>query len=151
MSNDDNKSGRVVVKKKQKKQNLATFVKGTLRRASFHWKARDEAKSNARVERGKYKCASCGELFGPKEIALDHIYPVVDPKAGFTNFDDYIKRLFCEAEGFQVLCDGPGSCHDAKTQMEDVMRGHYKTEREELEDFKSKTPKKKAGKAEDWE
>jgi 5-methylcytosine-specific restriction endonuclease McrA len=144
---DDNKSGRVVVKKKQKKQNRATFCKGLLRRGSFHWKARNDALVAARVERGKYKCASCEDLFGPKEVQIDHIFPVVDPKKGFTTFDDYIERLFCETEGFQILCT---SCHDAKTKIEDVMREHYKTEVEELPDMKAEKPKQAKGEK-DWE
>jgi 5-methylcytosine-specific restriction endonuclease McrA len=143
---DDNKSGRVVVKKKQKKQNLNTFVKGLLRRGSFHWKARNDALVAARVERGKYKCASCEDLFGPREVQIDHIFPVIDPKVGFTTFDDYIVRLFCDTEKFQILCT---QCHNVKTMQEDIMREHYKTEKEELENFKSKPlPKTETG---DWE
>lgn len=140
----ENKSGRVVVKKKQSKQNLATFVKGILRRGSFHWKARQEALVNARVERGKYKCASCQDLFGPKEVDLDHRYPVIDPKTGFTTWDDYINRLFCSSEDFDVLCK---ACHEAKTKMEDIMREHFKTQVEEIPDLtKDKKYKKKIDK-----
>ena len=132
MEDDQNKSGRVVVKKARGKQNLNTFVKGLLRRGTFHWKARTEAMTAARVERGKYKCASCQDLFGPKEVDLDHNEPVVDPKKGFTTWDDYIGRLFCPAEGFSVLCH---SCHEAKTQIEDSMRQHYKTKSENMPDL----------------
>jgi hypothetical protein len=134
---DENKSSRVVAKKVRGKQTLSTFIKGLLRRGSFHWRARTEAMTAARVERGKYKCASCQDLFGPKDVALDHIQPVVDPKLGFTTWDDYIARLFCVAEGFQVICN---VCHDAKTQVEDAMREHYKAEKENAPDF---TPDKK--------
>jgi hypothetical protein len=129
---NENKSARVVVKKKTKKQNLGTFVRGLLRRGSFHWKARQEALVNARVERGRYKCASCEDLFGPKEVDLDHRYPVIDPKVGFTTWDDYINRLFCGAEDFDVLCK---ACHEAKTKMEDIMREHFKTQKEEMPDL----------------
>lgn len=147
---EENKSGRVVVKKKQKKQTLSTFIKGLLRRGTFHWKARTEAMTNARVERGKYECAECHDLFGPKEVALDHTFPVVDPKVGFTTWDDYINRLFCEAEGFQVLCH---PCHDAKTLIEDSMRMYYKTAAEGAPDLtkdkKFTKSKKKLDKEED--
>ena len=132
MEFDENKSGRVVVKKKRGAQSLNTFVKGLLRRGTFHWRARSEAMSAARVERGKYKCSQCQDLFGPKEVALDHILPVVDPKVGFTTWDDYISRLFCPPEGFQVLCH---SCHEQKTFIEDQMREHYKTKAENIPDF----------------
>ena len=129
---EDNKSARVVAKKSKGKQTLSTFIKGLLRRGSFHWRARTEAMTAARVERGKYKCASCQDLFGPKDVALDHIQPVVDPKLGFTTWDDYIARLFCAAEGFQVICT---QCHSNKTLLEDAMREHYKTQREGIPDL----------------
>ena len=145
MEDGQNKSGRVVVKKAQKKQALGTFVRGLLRRGTFHWKARNEAMVAARVSRGLYKCASCEDLFGPKEVDLDHNEPVVDPKHGFTTWDDYISRLFCPADGFSVLCH---SCHEAKTQIEDSMREHYKTKGEGVPDLTSdkKYTKKKIDK-----
>lgn len=118
--------------KKAKGQNRATFVKGILRRGSFHWKARNAALVAARVSRGKYLCKTCGDLFGPKEVDLDHNLPVIDPKKGFTTWDDYINRLYCEESGFSVLCK---SCHSAKTMQEDLLREHFKTERDELPDL----------------
>ena len=126
--------------KKVKQQNRATFVKGLLRRGSFHWKARDNAFKAARKERGKYECAMCKELFGPKEINMDHIHPVVDPRTGFTTWDEYIERLFPYEEGWQAICHG---CHDAKTAIEDELRMHYKSEKDELPDLKKKKSKKK--------
>ena len=129
---DENKTARVNVKKKRKPQNKRTFVVGVLRRASFKWHARTEAMQNARVARGQYRCAICGEIFKAKEVDLDHVEPVVDPKTGWTNYDDFIERLFCEADKFQVICNGPGSCHETKTYTEDVMRVHYKKKRDKL-------------------
>ena len=140
---DENKSARVNVKKKQKPQNKATFVKGLLRRGSFHWRARTEAMQAARVARGQYRCAMCQDLFKAKEVDLDHIEPVVDPKTGFTTWDDYIDRLYCPAEGFQVICH---VCHSHKTSLEDAMRMHYKTKDEKAPDLtkdKRHTKKKK--------
>lgn len=146
---DENKSGRVVVKKKKKSQNRNTFAKGLLRRGSFHWKARNDALVAARVSRGKYKCAACGDLFGPREVQIDHIFPVVDPKVGFTSFDDYIERLFCDEDKFQILCLAD---HENKTKIEDIMREHYKTEAEELPDLQTeKHAKKMLDKPVDWE
>lgn len=131
MEDNENKSGRVVVKKQRKKQNLRTFIVGTLRRATFKWSARTEAMAAARVERGKYRCASCGDIFGPKEVDLDHNVPVIDPKKGWTNYDDFIERLFCPAEGFSVLCK---QCHEQKTFVEDQMREHYKKKNKESQE-----------------
>lgn len=126
--------------KKPKKQNRNTFIKGLLRRGSFHWKARNEAFKLARVERGKYKCAMCEEIFGPKEINMDHIHPVVDPRVGFQGWDSYIERLFPYEEGWQAICH---ACHDSKTRLEDALREHYKTVAEELPDLTKKKGRKK--------
>lgn len=145
MEDNQNKSGRVVVKKARGGQNLNTFVKGLLRRGTFHWRARTEAMTNARVERGRYKCAHCEELFGPKEVDLDHRFPVVDPKTGWVSWDDYIARLFCPADQFDVLCK---QCHSNKTILEDTMREHYKTKAEGIPDLTKEKKYTKKGKNE---
>lgn len=53
------------------------------------------------------------------KIYLDHIEPVIDPIDGWIDLDEYAKRMFCEAEGFQCLCFG---CHDMKTRFENLLR-----------------------------
>jgi hypothetical protein len=126
--------------REKKPQNRATFVKGILRRASFHWKARDEALKRSRVDRGKYKCEMCEGIFPRQDVELDHIYPVIDPQKGFTTFDEYIERLFCDIDGFQVICE---PCHDAKTLIEDQLREAFKTPKETLPNLKKSTKKKK--------
>ena len=103
MEFDENKSARVVVKKQRKAQNLKTFITGELRRSSFRWRARQEAMANARVERGKYKCNSCGDLFGPKQIILDHIEPVVDPKVGDKIYDGAVGSAGFLCEAYEYL------------------------------------------------
>lgn len=142
MEENKNKSGRVVAKKKGKKQNLRTFVTSLLRRGSFYWKPRSEALARARVARGQYKCAMCEDLFGPKQVIVDHIDPVVDPKTGFVSWDEYIPRLLCPVEGFQILCH---SCSDTKTKIEDELREHFKTCKEEIPNFKHKKNKEDLG------
>lgn len=103
---------------------LQTFVMGVLRRASVRWPPRNVVRLQARRERGKYECAGCGELFGPKVIKIDHIDPVIDPVTGFTTWDNHISRLFCGADGLQVLCK---PCHDEKSKEENkIRRKHMK-------------------------
>lgn len=97
---------------------LKSWLINQLRRASYKWPERTKALGSARVERGVYKCNICSELFKSKEIQLDHIEPIV-PVTGFDNWDGYIARLFCPAEGFQVCCR---PCHDSKTQKENATR-----------------------------
>ncbi|MGL5078376.1 MAG: HNH endonuclease [Waterburya sp.] len=105
-------------KNDNKKVNLKTWLVPKLRRASYMWPARKKVLDAARIERGRYRCAHCNLIFGPKEISLDHINPVV-PTNGWDNWDGYITRLYCEPEGLQVLCD---PCHDKKTKTEEKER-----------------------------
>jgi 5-methylcytosine-specific restriction endonuclease McrA len=105
-----------------KEVNLKTWLIPKLRRISYMWPARNEAKRLARVERGKYKCKKCSQIFGPKEVVLDHINPVV-PLTGFENLGNFVESLFCKVEGFQVLCE---KCHDKKTDKEDKKREKLK-------------------------
>lgn len=101
---------------------LKSFLIATLRRASYRYPGRSQAMTLARVERGKYRCASCQGIFGNKDINVDHIEPVV-PLTGFTDWNSYIARMFPPVEGFQILCE---SCHDQKTKIEQDMRKDYK-------------------------
>jgi 5-methylcytosine-specific restriction endonuclease McrA len=111
---------------------LKQFVINTLRGSIFKWLPRRIALESAEVSQGdytivkpkdrsrkKYKCAHCKGIFRTKEINVDHIEPVVDPETGFTTFDEYIQRMFCKVDGFQVLCK---PCHDVKTQEENSRR-----------------------------
>lgn len=66
-----------------------------------------------------YKCAGCSKDFPQKEVQVDHIKPVVDPRKGFIDWNTYIDRMYCKAENFQVLCKG---CHKTKTLAEKARR-----------------------------
>jgi 5-methylcytosine-specific restriction endonuclease McrA len=109
-----------------RRADLKRFIVPVLRRATYRWPARSEALKEARKERNSYECASCFGRFKNNEVVLDHILPVVDPKTGFKDWDDYIDRMFPVKEGFQVLCS---DCHDIKTDLEDEMRKHFNKER----------------------
>jgi hypothetical protein len=58
-----------------------------------------------------------------RNVAVDHINPVVCPVAGFTSWDELIDRMFVEADGFQVLCT---ECHKKKTGDERKIRAANK-------------------------
>ena len=111
---------------------LKAFVINSLRRAMFRWIPRSVALDSALTTEGdfnikkdkdrskkKYICAHCNGIFRSKEINVDHIDPVVNPDEGFVGFDKYIERMFCNVDGFQVLCK---ECHDAKTYLETQLR-----------------------------
>lgn len=111
---------------------LAQWLVWQLRRASYKWPARYGVLKDARVDKNTFKCANCqqatvrsGKKGGAKSISIDHIIPVVDPAKPNAFKDDlancgcgvceFLRRLFCDAKGLQVLCK---ACHDAKTAQE---------------------------------
>lgn len=119
-----------------KKQKLETFLIPRLRRISLWWRGRNEAFNAAKsyIEVGKYKngnpimkpvftCAECKRqgiegFYDRKDVQADHITPIANVD-GFTNWNDYILGLFCEKEGFQILCEFH---HDEKTIKENEKR-----------------------------
>lgn len=111
---------------------LKAFIINTLRRASFRHKPRGEAKKRFKVKVGEfstgrakygYRCIDCEEVFKSKEIKMDHIDAVVDPIHGFTGFDDYVERMFCDEDGFASLCPAD---HDKKTAIEKDYRVKFR-------------------------
>lgn len=104
-----------------------SFITSLLRSGTMRWGPKNSCIKNARTRRGYYKCEGCGEevpasLPAPpgkkrriKNILADHIHPIVDPKVGFTSWDDWINRAYVEADGYQALCN---ECHTAKTEQE---------------------------------
>lgn len=101
-----------------------SFITSTLRGGSRRWAPISDVQKKARVSRGIYKCAGCGEHVpastkdGRKRVQnvfVDHINPIVDPEKGFENWDTFIERLFCEEDNLQLLCK---ACHDDKSAKE---------------------------------
>lgn len=101
------------------------FIKSALRAASSRWAPKYLCLKNARTARNTYTCAVCEKSFGNKSIRVDHVEPVVDPVRGFRGWDEYIRRLFCELDGFQALCL---ECHAKKTLAEQIRRREIKTQ-----------------------
>lgn len=97
-----------------------------LRRASRWWPPKQENRKKQKAAPGKIECESCGDIFPEKEIKSDHITPVVDVKQGFVDWNDYVERMFCDANGFQCLC---ASCHDSKSAIENELRKKYRKKR----------------------
>jgi len=113
------------------------FIISALRKATSRWGPKTLAKRNAKVSYGIYRCALCGtegsptawrtyksgkKKGQPKKVnnaVVDHIEPVVDPAVGFVSWDEYIDRMFCEADNFHVLCH---NCHEVKCAEERAIR-----------------------------
>jgi len=108
-----------------------SFITSALRRAS--WPVKYEAlrvaelpdkvvnPSSGRLCKA-YRCNECGGAFVAKQVSVDHITPVV-PLSGHDSWDLFIDRIFCELDGFQVLCK---DCHKVKTDAENSERKRLK-------------------------
>jgi hypothetical protein len=111
-----------------------SFIKGGLRGISLRWPPKSVVKKAARIRRGVYKCAGYGKRAHQADasikekgkrvnnIFVDHITPVIGEE-GFVSWDQVIERMFCEADGLQVLCR---ECHQAKTKDERQARKNNK-------------------------
>ena len=109
---------------------LRNALSAHLRR--FNWAPRNQVITEAHIDHREnpktgrqkmvYVCACCNDNFFRDEIQCDHIQPVV-PVTGFVSYDDTIKRMFCEKEGYQVLCK---PCHTIKSNKENEERRRHK-------------------------
>jgi 5-methylcytosine-specific restriction endonuclease McrA len=133
-------------KKKKPKYNKNSQIRSAIRRTFSRSPLVQEVKKDARTEHEqlkkdgtpakrkavRYKCAECGKLFMSKDIAIDHIEPVIPLDETFQTWDDFVERLFCDKNNLQVLCSyrlkdidkhgGEKSCHHKKTQLERQQR-----------------------------
>jgi 5-methylcytosine-specific restriction endonuclease McrA len=110
-----------VAKRKQRKGEWSPngYIFGALRRI---WRWSPERK--AVIDNAK-ACAICGSGFASKkDLVVDHIEPVV-PVSGFTTWDTYIHRLFCNRSNLQSLHK---ACHSAKSKAENAERRKIKKE-----------------------
>lgn len=90
------------------------FIRSALRAAFQRWGPKHQCKLAAKTGYNQYTCAACEETFGSKDIQVDHIVPA----GSLTKFEDlpeFVERMFCEVDGFQVLCK---PCHQIKTNEE---------------------------------
>lgn len=101
-----------------------SFITSLLRQGTRRWAPKTDVDRKATTKRGFRRCAECKEEVPVtahkngkkvKNTFIDHIDPIVDPEVGFTSWDDFIERLFCEEHNLQVLC---GDCHEKKTLEE---------------------------------
>lgn len=144
----------------EKPFDLKQFVIKELRRAFKRSPMYSEAKRRAKEEffieskhgknmrRVHLKCAKCGKFFvdksGAREVAVDHIIPVIAPSIGFVDWNTYLPRLFSSIDNLQILCnfkgerDGIKSCHKIKTAAERAVMAERNRQ--------NKPPKAKKGK-----
>ena len=80
----------------------------------------------------RYKCAACQQLFQQKNVAVDHIEPVVPlyREEKTMSGSELVRGIYCPVSNLQVLCNtkikdlpkGVKSCHYNKTQEEKFLR-----------------------------
>ena len=109
---------------------FTSFIKSALRKA--RWPAKYECIKSAFVGHGinpatghkckLHRCPECQGLFPQSSMNADHIVPCIGPE-GFQSWDLFIKRLFCEADGFRAMCEG---CHAQVTNKERAGRAFEK-------------------------
>lgn len=105
------------------------WIISLLRRGTMRFPPRNDALRAAKTEKkinektGRmaqhYECASCHQDFSAKNVAVDHIEPVISPGEGFVDWNTYIERMFCSVDNFQILCS---NCHDIKSASEKQQR-----------------------------
>ena len=106
------------------KPSIFTFLRSAMRSASRRWPAIYEALAAAKEpyhgpnlrQKVQYRCAACRCAFSSKQVAIDHIVDCGTLK-DWGDVEGFMRRLFCEKEGLQVLCH---DCHDAKTHQAKV-------------------------------
>lgn len=111
---------------------IRSFITSTLRAGSRRWPPKYETLNDSKTEKkvnvktGRiaqhYQCNACKNEFTSKDVEVDHIKPVIDPKKGFVSWDKYIESLFCEKKNLQVLCK---PCHKIKTNKEKEVAKKY--------------------------
>lgn len=104
---------------------VRNFIISVLRQGTRRWPNKyeclNEAKAGKKINKktGRlaehYICNQCKKPFPAKEVQVDHINPVIEPKEGFVDWNTYIERLYCGKENLQVLCS---KCHDIKSTRE---------------------------------
>lgn len=98
------------------------FIRSSLRNASSRWSPAlaclKEAEVGKRVNgrSGRiamhYRCAGCGAELPRKLVQIDHIIEAGSLRC-FEDLPEFTRRLFCEKEGYAVLCI---PCHLSKTR-----------------------------------
>ena len=104
-----------------------SFLKSALRSASSKWPPKFEAlklarrKSQLDDKRSKweYICSSCNKWYKSKDVELNHKEPVGGFGEDFNKWPEDLgriaERMFCDVNGYEVLCK---KCHNKETQKQ---------------------------------
>jgi 5-methylcytosine-specific restriction endonuclease McrA len=119
---------------------FVSFIKSLLRKGTQRWGPKNAVLHEAKIDRGIYLCNECKQHVPVtvkidnkrlRNVFVDHVSPIIDPEVGFTDWNEYVEKMFCEKDNLQVLC---GDCHDKKTAAERrVSVERAKLERESID------------------
>lgn len=93
-------------------QRLRAILRGMWLRSP----ERNAAKQRGKVGYGRYRCAHCEEVFGPKQIQIDHVLPC-GKLTTLADLPGFVERLFTGEQ--VVLCK---DCHSQKTATERALQ-----------------------------
>jgi hypothetical protein len=98
-----------------------SFIRSSLRSAFSRYPVKHAVKQKAKRtitkekrkgnQRYEYQCACCKAWYPNKEVEVDHIIACGSLRC-YDDLAGFVKRMFCEADGLQVLCK---TCHRSKT------------------------------------
>lgn len=96
-----------------------SWIRSTLRRLSIQWKPKIQAfdrvkreyKGSNKRQKWEYMCEMCKKYYIKAKMEADHKEPVGTLTCAH-DLPGFVERLFCDALGYQILCD---SCHEKKT------------------------------------
>ena len=125
MKNGTGKRGRVLLPRVRgaglyTESQFWSFIREGLREKHQRWKPRSEAiklatrRHKTDKRRVEVRCALCKKWWGRREVHADHTTPVGSLKT-YDDLPGFVERLFCEVEGYRVLCKG---CHKNVTDQQ---------------------------------
>ena len=114
------------------------LIKGALRRAFSRSELRERVSDRTRInhsdpERPRCQkwsfCDVCGQIVPTWTTSVDHILPVIPLNSAmeFMSMDELVDNIWCEESNLQNLCQ---SCHDEKTEIENLQRREFKKQRD---------------------
>lgn len=98
------------------------FIRGKLRNAHQRWppaneallKARRKSESTNKKLKWEFECSECHGWFPQTKVERDHVIPC-GPLQSFDDLPRFVERMFCDVEGYAILCK---PCHVVKTNRE---------------------------------
>lgn len=116
-------------------------VINALRRVSWHYAPRNERKKRQKRDKALFECELCSKycyegksqkgftelknkypnkLVEMEKVQADHVSPVIPIVKGWEwSWDTFMNNLFCDIDGYQILCS---QCHSIKSKTENEQR-----------------------------